>query len=266
MGSDSTKKLRRDMIVKTKKAWTCVGLVALSPVAFGQQIVQIDLNDVAGSASGGGIWNSFPTPVDGSALVTTTGAASGWAISDYTLDTNAGQGFLVWGAGTNYASVSGSGTNRGTGISGMGAASWVPAAALDDYFFGGSINGVGMEFSGFDANQTGITVELFPSNSGSRTAMYFVQGFTVGGVSTVDADPLVDFFESNANTSNVLTWTDVTADALGRIFVEADARDASLSGARFNAMRITVVPEPSTYALLFGGLVLGIVLWRRKRS
>lgn len=241
-----------------------LGMLVLGVAAFGQ-MVQIDFNAAAGSAGGGGTWNNFATPVDGSALLTTAGVASGWTISDYTLDTNAGQGFLVWGAGTNYASVAGSGTNRATGASGTGAASWVPAAALDDYFFGGAINGVGMEFSGFGANQSGITVELFASNSGSRTAMYFVQGVTVGGVSTVDANPLVDFFETDANTSTVLTWTNVTADALGRIFVEADARDASLTGSRFNAMRITVVPEPSTYALMLGGLVLGMALWRRKR-
>lgn len=61
-----------------------------------------------------------------------------------------------------------------------------------------------------------------------------------------------------------LGWFDAVPTPAGELVLNFDTTGGSLSRSAFNAMEITV-PEPSTYAALFGLLALGFVAWRRRR-
>lgn len=62
-------------------------------------------------------------------------------------------------------------------------------------------------------------------------------------------------------------WYGVTPDANGEIAITLNASGGTLSRGAWNAMEITVVPEPSTYAAILGLLSLAaVIVIRRRRS
>ena len=110
----------------------------------------------------------------------------------------------------------------------------------------------------------------------------------VYGVTTVQASYAVGTDPSTATYTDVGSPLDVSAagdgiwdsysidigsvldgeqDAILRLtFSGGSANWASEAQTNFDNMQISAVPEPSTYAALFGGLALAGVLWRRRRS
>jgi hypothetical protein len=65
-----------------------------------------------------------------------------------------------------------------------------------------------------------------------------------------------------------IRWADVVPDQDGNITLTIRGLDTSNSRGTLNAMQIeaTIIPEPSTYAALFGLLGLGLAFWVRRRK
>jgi hypothetical protein len=176
-------------------------------------------------------------------------------------------------------------TSTGTWAGRNESPTWATANALTDRLFTSAGNAV-ITLSGLDINLT-YDIELASSypaggNNGSQPATYELSG------ATGTSDP-VEGFNAFSSTSlgTTVAWTAVV-DATGgdldgeegwlgwygvtpatggviTINVNADYLNNSASRGALNAMQITAVPEPATYAALAGLLALGLVIWRRRR-
>lgn len=130
-----------------------------------------------------------------------------------------------------------------------------------------------------DVNLT-YSIEIFSSyasGSGGRGSATFTmtdadgaaEGFN--GFTDVSRGTAVSW-ATNIDGANAeegwLGWYDMTPDINGEIVLSIDVPssgdDINPRGA-LNAMQITAVPEPATYAALAGLLALGVVIWRRRR-
>lgn len=131
----------------------------------------------------------------------------------------------------------------------------------------GQTTTVTFEVSGFAPGETGIGVgfiSTYLNNAGSGNFWSMtVNGLTSGdsaafngytnGYTELDGSPTYPFAD--------LSWTGLTADAGGVINFSISTTDRRIS---LNAMQITTVPEPATYALLLGLATLGVCLLRRR--
>jgi hypothetical protein len=72
--------------------------------------------------------------------------------------------------------------------------------------------------------------------------------------------------EDPADYAGWIGWYDMTPNASGEITLFVNTNGGSNSRGALNAMQITVVPEPSSYAALAGLLTLGVVFFRRRRE
>jgi hypothetical protein len=238
-----------------------LGALLVGSLSFAQQTIWIDFN-TADPGTAGANWNTIAAPDAAFAsqvdLINSTGADSGLNIGTF----QSGELDLT---NTN---MSDSGTD--TGLSGFsGDASWVTDAAGGDYFFGGSgSNTVGFTITGLTAGVE-YTVDLFASHSSSRTGNYTFR--TVADANPTVASTVIDTFlgydTGSSNTTDIMTVT-FTAQAGEALQVNGFANSddgGSLTGTRFNAVRIVAVPEPSTFALV--GIALGsLLLFRRRKA
>ena len=198
--------------------------------------ILIDFNDNAGAGFG---WNTFHNGNDGTTqgLVWDDGTASGISIALPTFNDSGN-------AGWNPANT---------------LPAWAPNSVANDYsFFNASFDGgtatAQFVLSGLDASMT-YTLDIVSSRNLNRN-----QDFTVthgGGVE------FHDDWNSQADgwvLGNVLTFSNLSADALGEIILDIDREGVS---ANFNAFRITSIPEPNTFVLTALGLM---ALGLRKQS
>jgi hypothetical protein len=72
-------------------------------------------------------------------------------------------------------------------------------------------------------------------------------------------DPTVNIFTIGASATPALD--DITA--IGVLYTRT-ADNTTFANFRVNEFTVTAVPEPATYALLAGAMVLGLVLLRRR--
>jgi hypothetical protein len=213
---------------------------------------------------------------------TTTGWNTGVTIAGATnlVDSN-GDATAIDIAFTNWSDS----TSTDTWAGRTESPSWATDNALTDRLFTSAGNAV-ITLSDLDVNLT-YDIEFassYPSGSsnGSQPATYELSGATgtsapVEGFNaftntslgtTVAWTAVVDATTGDlAGAEGWLGWYNVAPSATGEIIinVNADYLNNSASRGALNAMQISAVPEPATYAALLGLLALGVVMWRRRR-
>jgi len=127
----------------------------------------------------------------------------------------------------------------------------------------GSLTTLNFEVSGFQPNQDQITVSFISSwlnDAGGGN----VWNMTING--TFSDGNGSQNFNGYTNGRNALSfadldWSNLTADAGGTLNFSFTTTDRRIS---LNAMEISVIPEPGTYALFAGAFsLLGLVIYRR---
>ena len=168
----------------------------------------------------------------------------------------------------------GSGINAATNNGRFNANSWTQpdiasALANNDYFtFSVAPN------SGFSMTLTSIVFDMQRSTTGPTSFTLFssVDGFTIGNDEGTLALP--------GETNNDLTFNlgsefeNLTGSVEFRFYGYGNGASQTTGSAGFEGPGVdlellgttAVVPEPSTYALIFGGVALGFVVWRKKRK
>jgi hypothetical protein len=158
------------------------------------------------------------------------------------------------------------GTLNETGIAdlidSLGASSGLPSwfstsdAAMRESYVWGSLLDVTYTFSGFQTTDVVAFSFLIDATTGAnnrRVAVGGTSGYTLGESQTRIADASL-IFDDGTTVTGATSYT---------IILDRQTAGDSFSGS-IPAMQITVVPEPSTYALLAGFLTLGVVLVRRR--
>lgn len=244
--------------------------LSLTSLASAATVINVDFNTSDGNAGAG--WNVFADTSD----ISTTPASTA-------LDDNAD-------ASTDYT-LSATGTfDDSTGANMIGATppSWVSAEAGDDFFWtdsGGNSEFFTLTYGGFTIGDK-IDLDIFSSRDSAT--------FSVGGTFEYSLDG-----GSTWSGFQVLTSAGVLETADGWTGEDTQSKDFSLitdgydngrymniegitltgttlqvkatelaSGNTYtgiNAMRLTVIPEPSTYTLLAGLLGLCSVMLRRRK-
>ncbi|WP_269542603.1 PEP-CTERM sorting domain-containing protein [Cerasicoccus fimbriatus] len=220
---------------------TCIAVVGLNCSALAQVVmVNFSSTNSTSPSAPGAEWNNitnFTTATSDVALIDyTTGLDTGFSLSitDSFKDIG-GQSFAAYG---NFTSQS-----------------------LSSYFYGDSADpNAAIEITGLDPN-TKYTFDLVAARdtTTNRTTEYTLTGDSVTIVTNAAGTPF--------STANIATASAISPDATGKITIDIKvASDSSSSFFYLNAMQITAIPEPSTYALAVGALGLGMVMLLKRRK
>ena len=130
---------------------------------------------------------------------------------------------------------------------------------------------------------TSIAYDVYSYNDKTRSSYFNGYYSTVGGyvyndASTLNNYTLVSSYTSPGADDDTLTTINVSesvsiqVDPGDFVYILWEGDNAG-SGSGYDEFAIDnvslgaqVIPEPSTYALIFGGLALAVVFWKRKRS
>lgn len=249
------------MKILTKTLTIAAASFAAAAITAQGQIVLVDFGD-ANATTLSSEWNAGIRADTGATdLLDTSGAATTWDIS--------------FGGDVSDSTSTGHLGNR------TETPSWSDANdnVLDDRVWLDAGASGTMTLSGLDVNLT-YSIEIFSSyaaGSGGRGSATYTMKDANGDVEGFNAFTDVSLGTAVAWASNVegtnaeegwLGWFDMTPDGTGQIVLDivvpSSGDDINPRGA-INAMEITAVPEPATYAILFGLLALGVVMWRRRR-
>ena len=252
----------------------------LMGTAQAQTVYLLDFNTTSSDSLPGGAsaWNQFAAPSNVTGIIAdTNGSTAG--------------GITVSQTGMNYSGASGADVfNNPTG-----GPSWVTTdgslgdtgAAADGFFTAvNGINSMELTFSGLNAGSV-VSLDLWASRDASNpSTVTGYYSYSLDGGTTWQG---FNVLEKDGTASTANGWD--TNDTLSQVFgAETDAFDNArymnidnivLTGdslivraedpadKRFvmlNAARLTIIPEPSTYAIAFGLLALcGAMLRRRKQ-
>lgn len=121
-------------------------------------------------------------------------------------------------------------------------------------------NGIeSMEFS-FDTGGTFDTIDLRFIEDSAEAVLTFAGGNSFDLFAGSVTETVGGTTEIHTITETFVAGQKITLAVSG----------AAASGENFSLESFTVtpsaIPEPSTYALIFGGLALGLVVWKRRRS
>lgn len=117
--------------------------------------------------------------------------------------------------------------------------------------------GVGnFEFGGLN-NALTYRIEFQSLNSNARNAL----AFTINPGHASELSITVDPNKGDAFYSMVHLLNDIPTMGDGKIII----RSAGTGDQHINALELTAVPEPATYAAILGLLTLGVAVWRRRR-
>ena len=157
-------------------------------------------------------------------------------------------------------------------------------AYLDGVSAGTVFNGASDGF-GINASGTGDETQRFDNDNGIESMVF---SFDIGGTfDTIDfefiedaAEAVLSFEGGNsydifAGSATETTGGSTDFHTITETFVAGQEITLSVSGSaaageNFSLQAFTItpsaIPEPSTYALIFGGLALGVVWWRRRQA
>jgi hypothetical protein len=172
-----------------------------------------------------------------------------------------------------------SGTSTVGGVT-LTAAAFLDGASSPSTFFNGTSTDFGINAAGggddtdrFD-NGEGIESMVFSFSKGGtfNTIDLSVLGGTAEAVLSFDGGNSFDLFEGSA-TETTGGGTDIhtiTETFLAGQEITLKVSGLAAPGTNFGLQAFTIttsaIPEPSTYALLLGGLVIGVVVLRRRKS
>ncbi|MCC5805879.1 MAG: PEP-CTERM sorting domain-containing protein [Opitutales bacterium] len=109
-------------------------------------------------------------------------------------------------------------------------------------------------FSGLDDSLT-YNLSVLSANTAGRNAHDWIANPGPDQV-TISVDP---------DDTLVHTFSDLLTDGSGNLVLENTTSGAGVDAQHLNAMELTAIPEPATYAALAGLLALGLVVLRRRR-
>jgi len=237
------------------KKLTLVSTLALAAtVAHGAVLINFFDDDGAGAYSPGGTtFNNFDYGVDGVnpaiAFATITDLAlvdSSNAATSYTFDfSSTAAGFSNAGAGTAAYNTA----KPATGFDWFDTSS---ASLMETGVFAG-VASANYTFAGFEASDS-VTFQFVFGRSSTGT-----RGISFGPLS--DPDLLLD----NVNTASTAYFVETTVTGAESYTFQALRESTGDSASSIvGAASFTVVPEPSTYALIGGAFALGLVMLRRR--
>jgi hypothetical protein len=214
-------------------------------------LVNFGDNNVAGN------WNNYD--LNGAGNTTTGGTLNETGIADLidSLGASSGIAFSIADSGVPGLDIFTSAATVGDYAS-SGLPSWFStsdAAMRESYVWGDRMD-VTYTFSGFQTTDVvafSFLIDATSNTGDRRIAVGGTSGYTLAESQTRIADASLIFDDG----------TTVTGATSYSIILDRQTADDSFSGA-IPAMQITVVPEPSTYALLAGLLTLGLVMVRRR--
>lgn len=192
------------------------------------------------------------------------------------------------GANTLQTGNSGNGIMYYNGLQTSNAAGFsisVDAATFNSY--GANLNLVGLVFN-FQDNQNYYQVRYRTTSAASSTAFFqLIRVFdgtatTLETLSTANSNiPLSTYHTLSVETDSVLanTFNYSISSVGGSVILSGSVTDSSITSGyagfyyadnsgvkRFDNFTVTAVPEPATYAALFGLLASALVFLRRRRS
>lgn len=203
----------------------------------------IDFSSTNGQTSGN--WNnSYDPNYSITDLIDTTGASSS---IDFNFTTNVAQ--------------------QGNYDVTAGPSPFDVASAYEDAIYVGSGSTTTFRLSSLDTNYT-YTLSFFGSrdNTSTRVTAYTVyQVDAVSGTTVTLATSGTDVGGSgvNHNISQTATVASFTPNASGEIYVDITVDQGTFG--YLNAMSMTVIPEPGTYAAAIGAFIGALALLLRRR-
>ncbi len=251
--------------------------------AHAQTTYLIDFNEGAGDSRPGGTWNEYDTPtnIDGSVIVDSTNTSSAITLSK--------SGTIKDSSNTGTTKAFNNATGGPAWVTTDGSLANTGAAA--DYFFtdNGSVASFTITYGNLNEGDT-VNLDLWASRADTTSGIGYYS-YSLDGTNWFGFDVLnKDGSASSANGRDSIAWN--TTDTLEQEFrAQIDGNDnarymnaSSLTiGASealyvkaqditsgfwtpISAMRLTVIPEPSSYALLAGISGLAWVVLRRRRA
>jgi hypothetical protein len=212
-----------------------------------------------GDNSVSGDWNNYD--LNGTGDTTTAGTLNETGIANLidSLGASSGISFSIADSGQTGTDIFTSAATAGDYAS-SGLPSWFSTsdAAMRESYVWGNLMDVTYTFSGFQATDVVAFSFLIDATTGAnnrRIAVGGTSGYTLAESQTRIADASLIFDDG----------TTVTGATSYSIILDRQTAGDSFSGS-IPAMQITVVPEPSTFALIGGALALGLVMLRRRRK
>ncbi len=240
---------------------TLIVLAMATSVAQGAVVlINFGGTNVSYTSDGTNTWQTFNYDQDANGnfdtiastgLLTTGNAASGWSFA-LTPDDNSIEEF---GTSGQEALLTSSKPVTGFDWFDPAVAEQRASSAINENE--GNGNAIQYSFSGFQAADE-VTFQFVinrASGSGNRRV-----NFWEDGVGTLASPNILDA-QQTATVAHFITYT-VTGSTSYNFFAGKNQTDSPAGVV--NAMAITVVPEPATYAALLGALALGFVMWRRR--
>ena len=141
----------------------------------------------------------------------------------------------------------------------------IPLDYSGNYLTNGSTGFSSLKMS-FETPVTEFSFNLAFNNDDWKLAAFdsgdnLIDGFTIPGIPTSGSNN-GDFF-GISSLSNTISYATLTNQGAGGLFVD----DIAIDNLRYKPEAVSPIPEPSTYALMLGGLgMVGFMAYRRRKQ